>query len=132
MDTSEKTRKKIEITDLQHLEQMTQELLLLVQESFSLAAVEISNWPRKYTWRKQSLCYEFIFSQMGSFTVRLSQEHSIRKNPPPIFYLSVGKYSEEKFIWEDGTQRALDPDTLHATILEMIEIYEKETESIPR
>ena len=79
MDTSKEVRKKIEISDLEQLELMTKDLLQFLQKSFVLKPMQTNNWPWKYLWQKDKLSYEFIFSQMGSFTVRLSPEHSVSK-----------------------------------------------------
>lgn len=53
-------------------------------------------------WFMESSNYEFewVVSEMGSITLRLAGDYPGKKNPPPIFYLSLGKYEGERFLWE--------------------------------
>ena len=94
---------------------------------FSLDTKEGENWPLRYHLNRTDFQYEFIFSQMGSLTVRLSQSERYRRNPPPIFYLSIGKYSKEEFVWEDiqANEVSVQIDSLKEEILKSILNYEK-------
>lgn len=94
------TRQSLEERDFPILENMSEKMKSLVLESFTVQLIE-GNWPYRYGMVYRDIQFEWIFSAMGSVTLRVAKSDRYRRNPPPIFYLSVGKYSGV-YRWEDG------------------------------
>lgn len=103
MGQGEIKREHLRLTeeDFPILENKTKELMQVILNLFSCEVIESSRWPYRYSIEKNQTHYEFIFSQMGSFTVRLARSERYRRNPPPIFYMSIGKYQQNEYVWED-------------------------------
>lgn len=123
MGTNKEKRERLRLNelDLAKLNSMTRDMESFMLKNFDLKLLH-SNWPIRYLFLKNEIEYEFIFSQMGSFTIRLAKSERYRRNPPPIFYLSVGKYFGDEFIWEDlNGEKVLDP---LAEIFSSMEKYE--------
>jgi hypothetical protein len=120
-------RLRLEEDDLPKINSLTRDLLQNILNVFSLEVKEGENWPLRYFLNRTHFQYEFIFSQMGSLTVRLAQSERYRRNPPPIFYLSIGKYAKGEYIWEDiqANEVSVQIDSLKTEILNSIENYEK-------
>ena len=125
MGTSKKERLRLNESDLVKLNSMTRELETLTKSIFELKELDL-NFPVRYLFLKNEIEYEFIFSQMGSFTVRLAKSERYRRNPPPIFYLSIGKYSDSNFTWEDlnGDEFEISEESLKQEIFLNMEKYE--------
>jgi hypothetical protein len=93
-------RQSLEERDFPILESMSDKMRLLVLDSFECTPIEES-WPYRYKITENSFDFEWVFSAMGSVTLRVAKSERYRRNPPPIFYLSVGKYAGG-YRWEDG------------------------------
>ncbi|PJZ46597.1 LIC_13241 domain-containing protein [Leptospira brenneri] len=62
---------------------------------------ELIEFPIRWTMEKLGQKFEWVVSEMGSITLRLGGLEGNRRNPAPIFYLSLRKSEEEKFHWTD-------------------------------
>ena len=82
-------RQSLEERDFPILESMSDKMRLLVLDSFECTPLEES-WPYRYKVTVNSFDFEWVFSAMGSVTLRVAKSERYRRNPPPIFYLSVG------------------------------------------
>ncbi|MDX1960198.1 MAG: hypothetical protein SFU98_16635 [Leptospiraceae bacterium] len=101
MGQSEENRERLLENDFPILENLTLEMESRVKEFLQLVPISaVNEWPHRYSLEFEGVELEVIFSQMGSFTIRLSKSERYRRNPPPLFYLSIGKYSNQ-YIWED-------------------------------
>ncbi|MBP7280565.1 MAG: hypothetical protein KBA66_03245 [Leptospiraceae bacterium] len=116
-------------TDFPILEEKTKELIHLILSSFSCETLKDDGFPYRYAIEKNSIRYEFIFSQMGSFTLRLAQSDRYRRNPPPIFYISIGKYENAAYVWEDFSASPVDvtKESLVLAIESSMKVYEDST-----
>jgi len=119
---SKKERLKIEEEDFLILENMSGELALILIERYDLKVKEDSAWPKRYSYSHSGLDLEFVFSSMGSFTVRPEISERYKKNPPPIFYISVGKYLD-MFIWEDINFTEVPFDQIPESLEESLKNY---------
>ena len=63
---------------------------------------------------------------MGSVTLRLAQSDRYRRNPPPIFYISIGKYENGEYVWEDfsATPVSVSKEDLVMAIEKTMKVYE--------
>ena len=93
-------RQSLEERDFPILESMSDKMRNMILESFECIPLE-ETWPYRYRITVQSVDFEWVFSAMGSVTLRIAKSERYRRNPPPIFYLSVGKYAGA-YRWEDG------------------------------
>ncbi|HMV43334.1 MAG TPA: hypothetical protein PK079_20680 [Leptospiraceae bacterium] len=118
--------------DFPELESRTKQLMSVILNLFSCEPIQTIDWPYRYSLTKNQNKYEFIFSQMGSFTLRLAQSERYRRNPPPIFYMSIGKYAEKEFVWEDFNANPLSllESDLVKVIEESIQHYENSVQEI--
>jgi uncharacterized protein (DUF2249 family) len=94
-------RQPLEERDFPILETMSLKMRDLILEAFEVTQIE-NTWPLRYRMNYKNGEFEWVFSAMGSVTLRISKSERYRRNPPPIFYLSVGKYAG-KYRWEDGS-----------------------------
>lgn len=94
-------RQNLEERDFPILETMSLKMKDLIIESFEVTLID-NSWPIRYRMEYKNGEYEWVFSAMGSVTLRIAKSERYRRNPPPIFYLSVGKYAG-KYRWEDGS-----------------------------
>ncbi|MCB1179830.1 MAG: hypothetical protein KDK36_19795 [Leptospiraceae bacterium] len=123
MGNGENGRIRLEAEDFPLLEKMTIELREFVVPLFPLKVIEDSAFPYRYEYKhSEENSFEFIFSSMGSFTVRISKNERYKRNPPPIFYISVGKYSSSEYIWEEqgAVPFSVEPDRIKQSILQSI------------
>lgn len=78
-------------------------------------------------WKSQinDYLFEWVISEMGSMTLRLSEHVRFKRNPPPIFYLSLGKYEGNKYLWEDpdGTPLDLTLDLLKELVNQKVKLF---------
>ncbi|PJZ85091.1 LIC_13241 domain-containing protein [Leptospira harrisiae] len=58
-------------------------------------------FPIRWTIEQFGQRFEWVVSDMGSVTLRLGGLEGNRRNPAPIFYLSLRKSKEGKFHWTD-------------------------------
>ncbi len=124
MAESKKERLKIEEEDFLILENMSGELALILIERYDLKIKDDSAWPKRFSYFHFGLKLEFIFSAMGSFTVRPEVSERYKKNPPPIFYISVGKYLDT-FLWEDINFTEVPFDRIPESLEESLKLYEE-------
>jgi hypothetical protein len=128
MGNSEIKRERIRLdeSDLINLKKQTIILKDLILSSFDTKSVQEEAWPLRYLTLRSGTEYEFIFSEMGSVTLRLARSDRYRRNPPPIFYISLGKYSIDEYIWEDlnASEINVEKKSLLNHIEESIKIYE--------
>lgn len=103
MGQSEIKREHLRLTeeDFPLLENRTKDIMGVILNELECEPLQIDNWPYRYSVEKNNIKYELIFSQMGSVTLRLAQSDRYRRNPPPIFYISIGKYENSVYAWED-------------------------------
>ncbi|PJZ80291.1 LIC_13241 domain-containing protein [Leptospira meyeri] len=62
---------------------------------------EAIEFPIRWIMEQKGQRFEWVVSDMGSVTLRLGDMEGKRRNPAPIFYLSLKKTDEGKFIWTD-------------------------------
>ena len=112
MGQSEIKREHLRLTeeDFPLLEQKTKEIRAVILNELKCDPIQIDNWPYRYQVEKNNIKYELIFSQMGSVTLRLAQSDRYRRNPPPIFYISIGKYENSVYAWEDFNASEVNTD----------------------
>lgn len=128
MGNSEIKRARIRLdeSDLINLKERTILLKDLILSSFDTKSIQDQTWPLRYLTERNGTEFEFIFSEMGSVTLRLASSDRYRRNPPPIFYISLGKYSTNEYIWEDlnASEINVEKKSLLNQIEESIKIYE--------
>jgi hypothetical protein len=128
MGQSEIKREHLRLSEIDFpiLEKKAVELMQVILTSFSYSILKDDSWPYRYGIEKNSIQYEFIFSQMGSFTLRLAQSDRYRRNPPPIFYISIGKYENGEYAWEDFSASPVDTakENLVSLINKSMDMYE--------
>lgn len=124
MEESKAIRESINPAELNILEKLTIELRGIVLNLFICETLSDKESPFRYKYNHKKLEYEFIFSSMGSFTVRPIPNIPNRRTFP-IFYLSLGKYSGN-FFWENSNQEIIkiEPELLKQEILNAIYKYE--------
>lgn len=127
MEQSKRDRVSIDIIDFPILESMAQGLRQEVISLFDHEILEDSKTPYRYKIKSQNNEYELIFTDMGSFTLRPCVSERYRRNPPPLFYISVGKYSDSSFQWEDLNRElvATDKEFLKQAIWDAIKKFEE-------
>jgi hypothetical protein len=134
MGQSEIKREHLRLSesDFPVLEEMTERVMAIILNSFKCEPLQVDTWPYRYLIERNKIQYEFIFSQMGSLTLRLAQSDRYRRNPPPIFYISIGKYENAIYIWEDfsATEVSIDETDLIAAIEASILLYENSTRGL--
>ncbi|MBM9549022.1 hypothetical protein JWG40_18485 [Leptospira sp. 201903074] len=64
------------------------------------ANVELS-FPIRWKTKMEGEVFEWVVSDMGSITLRLGGLEGNRRNPSPIFYLSLLKTEGVEFLWAD-------------------------------
>jgi hypothetical protein len=130
MGESKIERERIIESDFPILEEKTKELRSILLEAISVVPLQVESWPYRYQYSYDSYHFECIFSAMGSFTLRLATDERYRRNPPPIFYISIGKYKGE-YIWENGDGEPVSilpndlKDFLHQSIQKYISSLQK-------
>ncbi|TGL57151.1 hypothetical protein EHQ58_15305 [Leptospira ognonensis] len=77
------------------------------------------NFPIRWLMESSNHKFEWVVSEMGSMTLRLAGDFPGKKNPPPIFYLSLGKYEGERFLWE--TPEGSPIENLEGQIRQLVE-----------
>ncbi len=128
MGQSEIKREHLRLSesDFPILEEMTKGIMQIILNSFKCEPLQVDTWPYRYLIERNKIQYEFIFSQMGSLTLRLAKSERYRRNPPPIFYISIGKYENVNYVWEDfsATEVSIEKKYLVSSIEASISIYE--------
>ena len=103
MEESKIRREKVRMSesDLSYLESQVDTLIETILDSYECISEDDKSFPKKYVIIQNGKKYEFIFSQIGSFTIRALNEEKQRLHYAPLFYISVSKYSDETFQWEE-------------------------------
>jgi hypothetical protein len=124
MEGSEKKRQSLEERDFPILESMTLKMLELIEKEFQFITIDDTFWPKRYSMVRQNFQFEWVFSAMGSVTLRLAKDDRYKKNPPPIFYISVGKY-DGKYVWEDyiASEVPFDAQQIKKFVEEKLSLY---------
>lgn len=134
MGQSEIKREHLRLSesDFPILEEKTKELMQIILSSFFCETLKNDGFPYRYAIEKNSIRYEFIFSQMGSVTLRLAQSDRYRRNPPPIFYISIGKYENAAYVWEDFSASPVDvtKESLVLAIEGSMAVYESSVQGM--
>ncbi|EOQ89832.1 hypothetical protein LEP1GSC202_1767 [Leptospira yanagawae serovar Saopaulo str. Sao Paulo = ATCC 700523] len=58
-------------------------------------------FPIRWKTKMEGELFEWVVSDMGSITLRLGGVEGNRRNPAPIFYLSLRKLEGDVFSWAD-------------------------------
>ncbi len=119
-------RRELDISDLPKLLEMTLELKTKVLSLFNYQVIEENQSPYRYKIFYNEQEFEFIFSSLGSFTVRPLSK-IFQKKAPPIFYLSIKKNSSSLFQWEeiDSKPFQLEEIYLKKILVEAFENFQK-------
>ncbi|TGL60006.1 LIC_13241 domain-containing protein [Leptospira jelokensis] len=59
------------------------------------------SFPIRWKTKIETEVFEWVVSDMGSITLRLGGVEGNRRNPAPIFYLSLRKLEGDVFSWAD-------------------------------
>jgi hypothetical protein len=122
---------KIELTDFDALAKVSSEMLSILLRVFPRVNTDNTElnleYPVRWKIRVENYDFEWVISEMGSITLRLGEHARFRRNPPPIFYLSLGKYEEVGFLWEDpeGNPIHLTEKVLEELVSEKIHLFIK-------
>lgn len=73
-------------------------------------------FPIRWKTKISNAIFEWVISDMGSVTLRLGEVEGNRRNPAPIFYLSLRKSEEGTLVWTDPDGNYVSFP--HPTILE--------------
>jgi len=96
--------------DLPILRELAWEAFQLYSQKFPpLASVpsDFAEGPIRWKVKISTGEFEFVISEMGSLTLRLAESNRYRRNPPPVFYASLGKDSEGNWEWQDARRKPL-------------------------
>ncbi len=88
------------------------------------------SWPIRWKTTISEVELEFVVSEMGSVTLRLGQSLRYRRNPPPVFYISLGKTKSNGLQWESPEREPLDLAFSKTLLFEKVELYKKSSESL--
>ncbi|MBM9590423.1 hypothetical protein JWG41_08210 [Leptospira sp. 201903075] len=82
-------------------------------------------FPIRWKTEQMGQILEWVVSDMGSVTLRLGGLEGNRRNPAPIFYLSLRKSEEGKFLWTDpeGNPIPFPDPSIHKDIQNRIQLY---------
>jgi len=123
---------KIEVSDFEHLSFHSKQILKFLLENYpskdpedAISAEDKSVFPLKWKVQISGAVFEWVVSEMGSVTLRLAEHPRYTRNPPPIFYASVGKYEPDQFLWEDPDGNAIDlsSESGKTLILDKVKLY---------
>ncbi|TGK47591.1 hypothetical protein EHQ16_02820 [Leptospira kanakyensis] len=76
-------------------------LLVQFPELDTLETNESFQFPLRWMTEQKGQRFEWVVSDMGSVTLRLGGLEGNRRNPAPIFYLSLRKLDGDVFHWTD-------------------------------
>ncbi|MCW7469803.1 LIC_13241 domain-containing protein [Leptospira kanakyensis] len=76
-------------------------LLAKFPELDTLETNESLQFPLRWMTEQKGQRFEWVVSDMGSVTLRLGGLEGNRRNPAPIFYLSLRKLEADVFHWTD-------------------------------
>lgn len=129
MEPSQKTRIQTSLEDIPSIQAISRDTWTLFKKDFLCISTiwkDISKvtlleevWPRKFIISHMELGdFEGIVSEMGSITLRPAFGKK-----QPIFYMSLVKYSNGEYIWEDEDQNPKKPE-------KWMEYFEKAVEKL--
>ncbi|TGM59052.1 LIC_13241 domain-containing protein [Leptospira vanthielii] len=86
---------------------------------------ESLSFPIRWNIEKNGQILEWVVSDMGSVTLRLGGSEGNRRNPAPIFYLSLRKSDKGEFHWTDpeGNPVPFPDPSIHKDIQNRIQLY---------
>ncbi|TGL44815.1 LIC_13241 domain-containing protein [Leptospira perdikensis] len=86
---------------------------------------ESIEFPIRWKTEQMGQILEWVISDMGSVTLRLGGLEGNRRNPAPIFYLSLRKSEEGNFFWTDpeGNPIPFPDESIHKDIQKRIQLY---------
>lgn len=89
------------------------------------APIESPEFPIRWKIEKNGQILEWVVSDMGSVTLRLGGAEGNRRNPAPIFYLSLRKNDKDEFHWTDpeGNPIPFPDPSIHKDIQNRIQLY---------
>lgn len=82
-------------------------------------------FPIRWKTKIEAGVFEWVVSDMGSITLRLGGLEGNRRNPAPIFYLSLKKTEEGTLVWADPEGNPVpfpDPSML-ADVKARVQLY---------
>ena len=90
-----------------------------------MTPIETPEFPIRWKIEKNGQILEWVVSDMGSVTLRLGDLEGNRRNPAPIFYLSLRKSEDTKFFWTDpeGNPIPFPDKSIHKDIQNRIQMY---------
>ncbi|WP_040507097.1 LIC_13241 domain-containing protein [Leptospira wolbachii] len=82
-------------------------------------------FPIRWKTEQMGQILEWVVSDMGSVTLRLGGVEGNRRNPAPIFYLSLRKKDGGEFHWTDpeGNPVPFPDPSIHKDIQNRIQLY---------
>ncbi len=127
----------LEISDFTNLNSISREITELLWKIYpnqnqSLEEILNQDFPLRWKVEVSNTGFEWVISEMGSITLRLGDNSPSRRNPPPIFYLSIGKYEPNIFLWETPEGNPIENllELLPKLVLEKINLYLESEKSI--
>ncbi|EMY63386.1 LIC_13241 domain-containing protein [Leptospira terpstrae] len=98
---------------------------LETQSEDQLETIELPTFPIRWKTEQMGKIFEWVVSDMGSVTLRLGGLEGNRRNPSPIFYLSLRKTDEGKFFWTDpeGNPILFPDPSIRKEIQNRIQLY---------
>lgn len=122
--------KSISLDEIQILNKYSNLALVWLKEKFPNIELSINNplsieFPVRWKVKLSGKYFEWVVSDLGSITLRLSEISANRKNPAPIFYLSLGKNETGEFVWLDldGEKVDFPNEEIINTIQKRVEFY---------
>lgn len=87
--------------------------------------IELPTFPIRWKTERMGKIFEWVVSDIGSVTLRLGGLEGNRRNPSPIFYLSLRKTDEGKFFWTDpdGNPILFPDPSIRKDIQNRIQLY---------
>lgn len=123
---TKRERVKIDLEDLPMIQNKTLKLIDDLCTEYELVGLHQNSWPFKYLYIREGQKYEFLFSQIGSFSIRVINSNIPEKFYQVVYYLSVGKYDTKDFVWEtpEGKYTDVNLVNLKREIEKTLDIYE--------
>jgi hypothetical protein len=122
----------LEISDIDALSRLSHDAVVLIMSIFPPKNSEISSkireeseFPIRWDFDYKNQLFEWVVSAMGSITLRLGAIDGTKKSQPPVFYLSIGKYEGDRYLWEDLDGNPINnlERQLEKIVLEKINLY---------
>ncbi|BDA79988.1 hypothetical protein LPTSP3_g29180 [Leptospira kobayashii] len=123
---------KIDVSDFENLSFHSKQVVKFLLENYPPKNKDDANigqsefvFPLKWKVEILGSVFEWVVSEMGSVTLRLAEHPRYSRNPPPIFYVSLGKYEAAEFLWEDPEGNPIDlfSESGKTLILDKVKLY---------